>query len=215
MVGAVENRLLLMGGKGGPEVVGQGHFARQCAAHIGIDLPLVVVGGAGGQLVGPHIGLGGDKTEGDGDPCLFGKLGHILGIVLQPLGVGSVKPGDEGGVVAEIDPVVLLLARQLFGVGFGRRPAVPAGELVGDIALIVGHKVPGGQRLDGEGGPLGQGAVFHLGKVPVGGEGVGGGHQAQKGAEKGGKEDGIFFGHGKTSFWGEDLGQNRKYKKGL
>ena len=83
----------------------------------------------------------------------------------------------------------------------------------------------------GEGGPLGQGAVFHLGKVPVGGEGVGGGHQAQKGAEKGGEA--VAFGliptqayvwadklpagapNYKTSFWGEDLGQNRKYKKGL
>ena len=74
---------------------------------------------------------------------IFHQFVHIIQIICHLGGVGPVKPGDEGILVAEVDPVVLPFACQALSHGLGGDPLIPEDELVGEIGLEIGHKLAG------------------------------------------------------------------------
>ena len=193
VVGAVVDVLALVGVQGGVQV---DRLGPRLIGQLVDDALLVGGGGPVGQAVGPDGGGGGNQAEVHRDGQVGGECVHIGQILFQLVHVRLIHPVDEGVVLAEIDPVVLLLAGQTLAPGLHGHPQVPAGDVIGDIALCIGHKCAAGHPLQRELGRFLQIAVLHGGEGLFRQEQTDQSHSADEAAKQGGEKNSKFFVHG-------------------
>ncbi|CAN4008210.1 Gp15 family bacteriophage protein, partial [Dysosmobacter welbionis] len=119
------------------------------------------------QFVPPHLRRGGDQPQIHGDVRLLRQLGDVIQVRLLQAVRRGVHLGDQCFAFTEIDVVEQPFADQLLRPGLQARPLVPQGKLVLDVGLHVLHIAAVQHAGQSQCRPLLEGAVLHVGPLPV------------------------------------------------
>ena len=193
VVGAVVDLLVFVLFQSGVHVNGE---RLHCVVEIVNDGLLIGSGRSGGQPVRPNLRGGGDNTEIDGHVQIVYQVVDVSGAGHQRVVVRLVQAVEQGVLLAEVDPVVLLFAAQPLAPGLQGHPEVSADHVVIDVVFRVLHKLTVLQVLQAQFRGRLQITVFQLRKLLIRSQQTAHQNPADEQGKQDRQKDAILFIHG-------------------